>query len=149
MLERALSLVAENGHMGLVLPRQSMVLAGWKNLRTHLVTTADLDIVQGRNQGEWIFDGVHSSYAVVLLTVAPKHRRTVVVRVARGPKEIRDLGPGNTVTLTLNDLATLTETNVIPWFNTPADRAVFDIMRELPQLASGKGWITGTHDEIG
>ena len=36
VLERALMLRRSSGRLGLVLPRQSMVLAGWKNLRQAL-----------------------------------------------------------------------------------------------------------------
>ncbi|MER6631679.1 hypothetical protein ABT301_26270 [Streptomyces sp. NPDC000987] len=146
MLERALRLLAPTGHLGLVLPRQSMVLAGWKNLRERLARNYDLKIVQGRNHGAWIFDGIHASYAVVLLSLSPQNTRSISVGVARSAVEVQSLTEDKTVRFTPEDLAALSETNVIPWFNDPGDRRVFDVLRTFPRLASGKGWIKATHD---
>ncbi len=146
MLERALRSLARTGHLGLVLPRQSMVLAGWKKLRGHLVGTHDLRIVQGRNHGEWIFEEVHASYAVVLLSVGPRRNRTVEVGVARGPEEVAAVAAGRSISFTSDELGTLSDANVVPWFNEPEDRRVFDIMRALPRISSGRGWIRASHD---
>lgn len=146
MLERALALRSSTGYLGLVLPRQSMVLAGWKNLRERLVTRHDLHIVQGRNHGEWIFADVHASYAVVLLAASPANTRLTQVGVARSPQDIVAMTKDTMVTFTTTDLADLSDSNVIPWFNQPEDRRVFDIMRRYPRLASGDGWVQGWHD---
>ncbi|WP_425525582.1 Eco57I restriction-modification methylase domain-containing protein [Streptomyces albidoflavus] len=146
MLERALRLLAPTGHLGLVLPRQSMVLAGWKNLRERLARNHDLRIVQGRNHGAWIFDGIHASYAVVLLSLSPQNMRSISVGVARSAVEVQSLTEDKMVHFTPEDLAALSETNVIPWFNDSGDRRVFDVLRTFPRLASGKGWVKATHD---
>jgi hypothetical protein len=146
MLERALCLLSDDGHLGLVLPRQSMVLAGWKNLRERLVTRHDLRIIQGRNHGEWIFDGIDPRLAVVLLSANPLLKGQVRIGVARSPKDITTQSEDNVVTFTPADLATLSETNVIPWFNQPEDRRVFDRIRKGPRLAGPDGWIRAVHD---
>jgi hypothetical protein len=146
MLERALGLRRDTGRIGLVLPRQSMVLAGWKGLREELTSKHDLRIVQGRNHGEWIFDDVHESYAVVLLSTAPSPAARTLVWVANGPADVVGATDDNAIALSQDDLATFSDSRVVPWFETAADRQVFDRMRHLPRLASGKGWITAHHD---
>ncbi|MEU5995929.1 hypothetical protein ABZ806_43715 [Spirillospora sp. NPDC047418] len=146
MLERAIRLRRDSGHLGLVLPRQSMVLAGWKKLREELTTVCDLRIVQGRNHGEWIFEDVHASYAVVFLSTAKSATPTTRVWVANNRAEVAAATDENAILLTRDDLASFSETHVIPWFNGAADRKVFDTMRTGPRLSSGKGWIKAAHD---
>ncbi|WP_411731947.1 Eco57I restriction-modification methylase domain-containing protein [Paeniglutamicibacter sp.] len=146
MLERALKVLRSGGHVGLVLPRQSMVLAGWKNLRRELVTAHDLHIVQGRNQAEWIFDDVHQSYAVVLIAAGPRTDRPVAVWVATSPAQIRAVAETNAITLSEADVESYSDTHVIPWFVDSDDRQVFDKMRVHSRLAKQGGWITGKHD---
>ncbi|MFC7527580.1 Eco57I restriction-modification methylase domain-containing protein [Actinoplanes sp. GCM10030250] len=146
MLERALGSMRRDGHLGVVLPRQCMVLAGWKKLRHQLVTAHDMRIVQGRNNQEWIFDDVHASYAVVLLSAGPVRERLTRVWVATSPEHVAAATNENAIALSADDLNTFSETHVIPWFATASDRDVFDYMRRGPRLASPEGWITGNHD---
>ena len=91
-----------------------------------------LQIVQGRNHGEWLFDGIHQSYAVVLLAASPQVLGRIQIGVARSPKDIAAMSDDTIVTFTPADLAALPETNVIPWFNQPGDRRVFDPDAEWP-----------------
>lgn len=146
MLERALVVRRTSGRLGLVLPRQSMVLAGWKNLRAALTTKFDLQIVQGRNQGEWIFEDVHGSYAVVFLSAAPTREPTTSIWAASAPADIAAATGTNPIVLSQDDLGSFSETHVIPWFVSMAERQVFDAMRRHPRLASGDSWIRATHD---
>lgn len=146
MLERAIKLRRSTGYLGLVLPRQSMVLAGWKNLRKELTTRYDLRIVQGRNHAEWIFEDVHASYAVVFLSVSPTDAPVTRIWVANNPADVAAATDENAIILSQDDIASFSDTHVIPWFASPADRRVFDTMRHRPRLASGKGWIKATHD---
>ncbi|MFF1930235.1 Eco57I restriction-modification methylase domain-containing protein [Streptomyces sp. NPDC058228] len=146
MLERAVRLRRDSGHLGLVLPRQSLVLAGWKKLREELTTRHSLRIVQGRNHGEWIFEDVHASYAVVLLTAMPATTPITRVWVANNVAEVTAAVDETAIVLSQEDLASFSESHVIPWFASSADRTVFDTMRNGPRLASGKGWIKATHD---
>jgi len=146
MLERALKVVRSSGRIGLVLPRQSMVLAGWKKLRKALVEGYDLRLVQARNHSEWIFEDVHSSYAVVFLAAAPSTISPVQVWVAASPGEIHAATDDNAISLSKEDIKSYSETDVIPWFANPSDRAVFDKIRICPRLSGERGWITGRHD---
>jgi len=146
MLERALTLRRSSGRLGLVLPRQSMVLAGWKNLRATLTTEFDLRIVQGRNQGEWIFEDVEPHNAVVFLSAAPSQAPVTRIWAANDPADVKAATDQNAIVLDQNALASFSETHVIPWFTSLAERQVFDAMREHPRLASGDGWIKAIHD---
>ncbi|MFD9778349.1 Eco57I restriction-modification methylase domain-containing protein [[Kitasatospora] papulosa] len=146
MLERAIKVRRSTGSLGLVLPRQSMVLAGWSKLRQALTRQHDLRIVQGRNHAEWIFEDVHASYAVVLLSTAPSGKPLTRVWVANSPEEVRAAVDETAILLTQGDLASFSETYVVPWFATSADRRIFDLMRRGPRLASGEGWVKATHD---
>jgi hypothetical protein len=146
MLERVLAIRRSSGRVGLVLPRQSMVLAGWKNLRAALTRDFDLRIVQGRNQGEWIFEDVHASYAVVFLSAAPAPDPVTRIWAAAKPDDVKNASDGNAIVLTRDNLDSFSEMHVIPWFTSMAERSVFDAMRGHPRLASGSGWIKATHD---
>ncbi|HEX8345094.1 MAG TPA: hypothetical protein VF657_10160 [Actinoplanes sp.] len=146
MLERALRLLRDQGHLGLVLPRSSMVLAGWKNLRERLVTRHDLRIVQGRNHHEWIFADVDERIAVVLMAAGPRREGVTRVWVATDTGHVAAAGDDSAITMSVGDLATYSETYVVPWFAGPADRDVFDRMRTGPRLAGGTGWVTAVHD---
>lgn len=146
MLERSLTVLGDRGHLGVVLPRQSLVLAGWKRLRKHLLDNATLGIVQGRNQGEWLFEDVHESYAVVLLSGSLSKQGPASVWVAASAEEVQAATPATAISLTRAEIAEFSDADVIPWFNDAFDRAVFDKLRTFPRLAAPGGWITGRHD---
>jgi hypothetical protein len=145
VLERALRTLRPTGRLGLVLPRQFTVLAGWKDLREVITQYFDVSVVQGRNHGEWIFDGIHNSYAVVLLCARPSTVGQVRIAVARSVPDILGINSA-WLTLTPEEIAELSETHVLPWFATKADRDVFDTMRRHPSLQAGGGWVSGRHD---
>ncbi|GGM15756.1 Eco57I restriction-modification methylase domain-containing protein [Nakamurella endophytica] len=146
MLERAIKVLRPSGRLGLVLPRQSMVLAGWKKLRKHLVVSHDLAVVQGRNHAEWLFEDIHQSYAVVLLAAGPRTDAPVAVWVATTAEQIQAASKENAITLTTDDLATYSESHVIPWFVDAEDKRVFDKMRGHARLSVQGGWISGRSD---
>lgn len=147
MLERALKVVRTGGQLALVLPRQSLVLAGWKRLRQVVFSRHTVDLVQARNAAGWIFEGVHSSYAVVLLSASPPSHQPVTLSVVTSSEALstgtRD---DHQVRITVGELKRLSDTMVVPWFNTPNDRQVFDKLREFPRLGGQGGWVNGVHD---
>ncbi len=114
-------------------------------LREHLVTHWELRVVQGRNHGEWIFDGIHASYAVVLLSAIRSGTPGVSLAVAGSVDEIAAINTA-WIELSTAEVASLTETYVLPWFRTRADREVFEMMRSAASLSAASGWITGHHD---
>lgn len=146
MLERAIKIRRDTGRLGLVLPRQSMVLAGWKKLREELTGRHDLRIVQGRNHGEWIFEDVEPRIAVVFLSTSPAHAPVTRVWAANSPTDVATATDENAITLSQDDIESFSDTHVVPWFANAADRQVFDTMRHRPRLASGTGWIKAKHD---
>lgn len=145
-LERALRTVRSTGEVALVLPRQFTVLAGWKNLRTELFTRRDALLVQARNKGEWLFEGVHASYAVVMLNASPLRLGPVQVGVVGSAQDLRALAPQALLKFTRDELSAMSETMAVPWFNNPGDRTIFDKMRAFPRISKPGSWVRGTHD---
>jgi hypothetical protein len=146
MLERALKSVRTTGGIGLVLPRQSLVLAGWKKLRETLFTQHSVTLVQARNAGEWIFENVHASYAVVLLAAHLRSDEPIEVAVVTSAAELRGISPETMIRFSLDELSSFSENLVVPWFDNPGDRRVFDKMRGYPRLCKKGSWATGTGD---
>ena len=145
MLERALR-ISRAGRIGLVLPRQFTVLAGWSVLREQLTQHHSLTVVQGRNQGEWIFQGIHESYAAVLLSAVRALSPGTTLTVAYGPQDVADWSAESSVWLTPEEIRDLSDGWVLPWLSSTSDRQVFDRMKVHSRLADGTGWITGWHD---
>jgi hypothetical protein len=78
-VERALSVLSDIGTLGYVLPRQALVLGGWARLREDMFSTRPATTLQARNAGGWLFDDIHHSYMVVLLTRAAPGRGGVLI----------------------------------------------------------------------
>ena len=143
-LERALKVVRSgDGEVALVLPRQFTVLAGWKTLRAELFDRRDALLVQGRNKGEWLFEGVHNSYAVVLLNASPPNGLPIRVGVVGSSTDLLSFEDGQAIEFTRDQLAELSETMMVPGFDDAGGRVVFDKIRSGPTLASGDGWVEG------
>lgn len=146
MLERALKALRRQGRLGLVLPRQSLVLAGWKNLREQVILSHDVDLVQARNSAGWMFENVDARYAVVLLAVRPLADSPICVSVAQSAEAFALLDSKSAVSFTRDELASFSETLVVPWFDAPEDRQVFEKLRSGDRLGTPGGWVTATHD---
>ncbi|TDO08179.1 hypothetical protein EV580_5751 [Mycobacterium sp. BK086] len=146
MLERALKSVRPTGGLGLVLPRQSLVLPGWKSLRAELFDHHSVALVQALNARGWLFDGLDGRYSVVLLAAVPASDEPVSVAVVTSPAELREMESDAMIKLSKEELSTLTDSMVVPWFDSADDRLVFDKIREFPRLSAGGSWVEGTHD---
>ncbi|MHA6695298.1 Eco57I restriction-modification methylase domain-containing protein [Homoserinimonas sp. A520] len=146
MMERALKSLRPNGHLGLVLPRQALVLAGWKRLREVTFTNHAATLVQARNAGGWMFEGVDARYAVVLLSVGPKDDDPVRVAVVGSASHLMALDAAEMVDFSVVELQSLSDTMVVPWFESTSDRQVFDKIRRGARLSSGDGWIHGNYE---
>lgn len=146
MLERALTVQAPEGRLGLVLPRQFTVLAGWKNLRRAVLHEHSAALIQARNTGEWIFEGIHQSYAIVLLSCGPWSNDPIPLWVASSAIDVAQASRDGAITLSRDEIEQLSDTDVLPWFGVPGSRQVFDKMRTKPRLATAGGWVTGAHD---
>src|SRR5664279_4188573 len=112
------------------------------------VRSPRLQIVQGRNHGEWLFDGIHQSYAVVLLAASPQVLGRIQIGVARSPKDIAAMSDDTIVTFTPADLAALPELKRTSSRGSTSQEIVgcSTLMRNGPRLAGPEGWIRATHD---
>lgn len=146
MLERALKATRVDGRLALVLPRQCLVLAGWKKLRERVLTNYDVELVQARNVAGWMFENVHASYAVVLMMLGERNGQPVRVSVAVSASAFEHLDFESAAQFTTAELRTLSDSLVVPWFAVPEDRTVFEKLRTGDRLSSSAGWITATHD---
>ncbi|MFC0681768.1 Eco57I restriction-modification methylase domain-containing protein [Lysobacter korlensis] len=146
MLERALKSTRSRGQVGLVLPRQLLVLAGWSKLRERLVRDHSLTLVQARNHSGWLFQGVHASYAVVLVSAGPPTPEPVRVAVVTDAAGLAGISTATTIAMTVTDLESYSDGLVIPWFDSSDDRAVFDKLRGCPRLKGNEGWVEAVHD---
>ncbi len=146
--ERAVNLVRETGTVGYVLPASSLLLGGWGKLRELWFAGSHLLAAQARNTRGWLFEDVHQSYSVALLS------RTPVLESARssatlipGVTSLEALkGADLDITLTIDVLRSLSDSVVVPWINHPRDASLFESMRSEPSLGGREGWITGHHD---
>jgi hypothetical protein len=148
-VERATDLQNHRGQLGYVLPRQSLVLSGWKQLRRRLVEDAETTVLQLRNTGGWVFENVHKSYMMVLITSAPSDETVARIWPAiESRRAFEQITMDDTVTLSHADLASLTDENrlVVPWFNDQGAQQVYPKMEQRPRLAEDDGWVTGVHD---
>lgn len=50
------------------------------------------------------------------------------------------------IRFSLDELSSFSENLVVPWFDNPGDRLVFDKMREYPRVSAKGSWVTGTGD---
>ena len=150
-VERATALMTD-GWLGYVLPRQCLVLGGWKNLRALLLDGSQLEVVQARNRAGWIFDDVEFRYMVVLLQRAPADSGSALAGgaeiwpVVHSPTEVAAIDTRPHISLPRTDVETLSDSYVLPWLDTANAAMVFDAMRSRPSLRSGEGWISGVHD---
>lgn len=146
--ERAINLLSSTGTLGYVLPRPSLVLAGWGKLRGALFAGRSVETAQARNRSGWLFDDVDERTTVVLLSrLGPSDNGAVRIWPdVSSPAEMKSLDGSRGVVLDETELASLSETFVVPWFSFSRDVTVFDKLRGRPSLSSGKGWVTGHHD---
>jgi hypothetical protein len=94
-----------------------------------------------------LFDDIHHSYSVVLLcrggVSQGKHGG---VAICPGVTSRERLDAEAVLLLSESELDELSDSRIVPWFNSPRDVSVFDAMRRRSSLSSGKSWIHGTHD---
>ena len=148
-VERATEILNDEGELGYVLPRQSLVLSGWKKLRQRLIEGSELTLLQARNSGGWIFENVEPRYMIVLITSSPSENVGAHIWPAiERERAIDEISLSNSIYLSYDDLANLTTEDrlVIPWFNDSGARDVFPKMEQRNRLSREGGWFTGKHD---
>jgi hypothetical protein len=66
-------LIRDEGHLGVVLPRSSLVAAGSEKFRRTMLTEATVsDITLLKNRGGWVFESITEQYTVALLAMMKK-----------------------------------------------------------------------------
>ena len=70
--ERFLHLTNNSSHLGIIIPRTSLVLSGWSAIRTAWVKNSICSVQQLQNKKHWVFEDVHAQVSVVLLSRTPK-----------------------------------------------------------------------------
>jgi hypothetical protein len=108
-----------------------------------------MTVLQARNRGGWLFENVHHSYMIVLVTSVPNEDIGAHIWPAIEQEQaIDNISLSNSIYLSYEDLANLTTENrlVIPWFDDSGARDVFPKMEQQARLARDEGWITGKHD---
>jgi hypothetical protein len=148
-LERALSLLRLDGYLGYVLPRPALVLGGWGPLRRLLFRGCHALTVQARNSRRWLFDDIDERITVTLVSRTMANSRkppgVEIVPDVFNPEELKPKAD-RIINLTDAELSQLSDSYVVPWFNSPRDVTIFNAMRLRPKLSSGSGWIAATND---
>ncbi|MGV0787575.1 hypothetical protein ABQF33_11700 [Mycolicibacterium sp. XJ2] len=146
--ERAAMLLHSRSSLGFVLPANSLLLGGWRQIREMLLNGAAVTVAQARNSAGWLFD-VHQSYTVAFITRRPAGTEEPGVAIWPGittQDALQSCDERSALYLSLDDLHSLSDASVVPWLNSGADRRVFEKMRGQPSLSSGGGWIEGVPD---
>ncbi len=143
-MERALSLRAESGAVGCVLPGASMVLGGWAKLR-RLILSYDVKVTEARNSGGWIFPDAEGRMTVAPISIASSNGEGTVLIVPEinSPHDWELSANLPTVTLAKSDVEALSDTCIVPWLNSSAEVSVLNKIRTRPSVSSGRGWIVG------
>lgn len=143
--ERNMTLVREGGSVGIVLPQALLVLGGWGPIRERMVNDFHLYAFPLRNKGEWLFDDVHASMTVCLVSL--NAGSGVTVHAAAESLKAASAEQGRQgLSMTVEDLSGLSDELNVPWFEHAEDPAVFMSMAQHHYLGNGKGWVTATAD---
>ena len=147
-VERALRLSGGWGAIGYVLPRTSLVIGGWTDLRRQMTAHGAVGLLQARNKGGWLFDDVHNQLMFVLFTRHSQEPHDIEIWPAvTSPEQVKESNRANAIVMTLDDIENLSEKHIIPWFTSRRDLVVFDKLKRIPRrLGKGTGWILGTAD---
>ena len=147
-LERAFELVAEGGSVGLVLPRQFLVLRGWRELREHAFTDARCAVTQLSNRAHWVFPDVHASYMFALLA-----RRSVAgvseleLRGGVDRPELMDPSTGITLRWSIDEVREFSEILAVPVLPEAEDVAIFAKLVARQRLGDPRAVFGGVHSD--
>lgn len=148
--ERFLVAARTGGSLGVVMPQSLLLLGGWAKLRGALMDRGDVEVVETRNTNGWMFDDVHKSITVAMLSLRPPADRSnhlvTILPGATSLERFNRVRTGGAMVMSVTDIDELSDGRVIPWFNSPDDVAVFSKMRGRPKLDSSNGWVRGKSD---
>lgn len=145
-VERALSVQHEKGTLGYVLPRPALVLGGWTDLRKAILNDSSVTVLQARNKQGWLFEEVHWSLMIILLTRTGGSGPIRIWPGVLSTEQLKSATDDNVVEMAHSEIHDLTDKAVVPWFGSPDDQEPFNLLRAFPRLGKGDGWITGRAD---
>lgn len=149
-VERVVALSRDDGRLGLVLPRQALVLGGWSKLRRLVLSGSRIEAFQARNRGGWFFEGVEHRYMVVLLVRTPtadsRTGEASVWPAATDVATLRSESAEQSLELDSQAIAELSDSAMLPWFDETQSTPIFTAMAEQPRLGQANGWIQAFND---
>lgn len=147
-LERAMTLLAPGGRVGLVLPSSLALDHGSAALRRHLLDRCAVDSIVGFENRDAVFP-IHRSLRFLLVTATRgESSGAIACRFGeRDPRVLDRIPDGGTpreafpVTLTTHLIARLSgDQLVIPEIRSPIDLAIAEKAAAAPPLGSDTGW---------
>ncbi|MCY3579448.1 MAG: hypothetical protein OXH33_02655 [bacterium] len=132
-------LVAENGAIGVVLPRQALAAPGYQSWRkTLLINGAFHDVTVLLNTGGWVFDDIHFQYIIALCSILKGVEYAGHIAVG-GPYSSK-LGYKQRslpARVEVAEFLTWTETAALPLFPSEDAFTTFRKLRAHPRLDRG------------
>lgn len=141
---RFVTLSRQDGHVGVVLPRQALASAGSAPWRQHVLANAAFtDLCLLLNTGRWVFD-MEPRYTVGLcsIVVGEHHAGTARLRGPYASQARYDAGiaSGSIATVDATEMASWTENASIPLVPSEEAMRVFLKLRAHPRLDADIGW---------
>jgi hypothetical protein len=147
-LERAFALAGAQGSIGLVLPRQFLVLRGWLALRSHAFEGAECSVVQLSNRGSWVFPDVHARYMFALLGRHPSDGPgELSLRGGVDRPELMPATTGLTLHWTIDEMREFSEVLAVPELPRSEDAELFAKLVPRPRLADPEQAFGGVHSD--
>ena len=147
-LERTFGLAGRTGSIGLVLPRQFLVLRGWEKLREHAFSGAQSAVTQLSNRGHWVFPDVHASYMFALLARYPVDASPgLEMRGGVDRPELMDPSTGITLKWSIDEVREFSEILAIPILPRAEDSVIFAKLVERRRLGDPEGIFGGVHSD--
>ena len=129
-------LTAENGAIGVVLPRQALTAPGYQKWRKTVLTKgAFSDTTQLVNNKKWVFEDVHQQYTIAMCSIRKGLAHTGVV-VVRGPYSSHSMYESRAAatTIPVEEFNSWSSIAVFPLIPSDAALDTFRKLRNHPRL---------------
>jgi hypothetical protein len=147
-LERSFALVGSEGSIGLVLPRQFLVLRGWESLRERAFTDAHCAVTQLSNRAHWVFPDVDGRYMFALLARQPAGKTSdLELRGGVDRPELMDPSTGITLTWSIDEVRGFSEILAVPVLPQAEDVEVFAKLVAQKRLGDMDAVFGGVHSD--
>jgi hypothetical protein len=145
-------LAADEGRMGIVLPRSALNAKGSAEFRRELLHQADpVDITVLHNARGWVFDEAEHRYTIALVALCRRTPRGKSVKL-RGPfstlARFREGLRSPAGDFRADEVAGWTDTASLPLLPAAASVEVFAKLRQSPRLDAGGSWYLRPQTEL-